>query len=131
MSPPPLSRMLIVVAAMGARCPESASAASIRQIELVNGTDHAQPLHHANRAALESSLNTFRGRPDSAAVREAIADAVLQHYQSAGWPVVDVSVEKQAHGVTRVHIEEGRYGEIAVAGGTKGMRKAVFADWSR
>src|SRR5262245_33583447 len=101
MSAPPLSRMLIVVAAMGARCPESASAASIRQIELVNGADPAQPLHLTDAAALQSSLSAFRGRPDNAAVREAVADAVLQHYQSAGWPVVDVSVEKQAHGVTR------------------------------
>lgn len=132
MSAPSLSRMLIVVAAVGAGCPENASAAPpIRRIQLVNGTDPAQPLHLAHPGALESSLHAFHGRPDNPTVREAIADTVLQHYQSAGWPVVDVSVEKQTRGLTRVHIEEGRYGEIAVTGGTDAMRRAVFADWSR
>lgn len=131
MSTPFLHRLPIVVAAMGIWCPGNAAASVISQIELMNGTDPAQPLHLADAAALRASLSTFQGRSDNAAVRESIADAVLQHYQSAGWPVVDVSVEKQARGVTRVHIEEGRYGEIAVAGGTENMRRAVFADWSR
>jgi hemolysin activation/secretion protein len=126
-----LHRMLTVAAAAGIWCPESVGAAGIARIQLVNSRDSAQPLLLADAAALEASLSQFRGRPDNAGIREAIADAVLQHYQSAGWPVVDVSVGRQAHGLVSVNVTEGRYGDIAVTGGSGGMRRAVFADWSR
>jgi hemolysin activation/secretion protein len=118
----------LIVATAG---PNITTAAAIKRIELVSGAGSAHPLRLTDVAVLESSLDAFRGHPDNAVVREAIADAVLQHYQSAGWPVVDVSVEKAERGLVRVHVAEGRYGYIAVTGGSMGMRDAVFADWSR
>jgi hemolysin activation/secretion protein len=106
-------------------------AAAIAEIELVNAADPSQPLLLKDAAALESSLRSYCGQPDKAAAHEAIADAVLAHYQTAGWPVTDVSVEKSSAGVVQVAVTEGRYGEVSVAGGSEWMRRAAFADWSR
>ncbi len=123
--------MLIATAVPGLYSLETSGAARIKRIEVVNATDSAQPLSLKDISALESSLRAFGGRPDAAALRESIADAVLKHYQTAGWPVVDVEVERESGGVLRVAVTEGRYGEIAVAGGSDRMRRAVFSDWSR
>ena len=124
-------RMLVALAAMAARCPEPARAAEIKRVELVNEARPGEPRGLANAAALEKTLQVFAGRADSASQREALADAVLQHYQTAGWPVVDVSVERARGGVVRVHISEGRFGRISVEGGTASMRQAVLAPWQR
>jgi hemolysin activation/secretion protein len=106
-------------------------AAPIAEIELVNAAAPSQPLLLKDAPALQSALRRFCGQPDKAAVHESIADAVLEHYQTAGWPVVDVSVEKSSAGALEVAVTEGRYGEISVAGGSDWMRRATFADWSR
>jgi hemolysin activation/secretion protein len=107
------------------------AASVISRVELANGAAPGQPLLLEDAAALASSLEQFRGQPDSDALREQIADAVLQHYQAAGWPVVDVSVERGASGGLTVQVLEGRFGDISVAGGSEWMRRAVYADWSR
>lgn len=106
-------------------------AAAISEIDLVNAADPAQPILLKDAAELQASLRSRKGEPDNAAARESIADTALAHYEAAGWPVVDVSVEQQTGGVLRVSVMEGRYGEVSVTGGSDWMRRAVFADWSR
>jgi len=106
-------------------------AATVAQIELVNAAGPGQPLLLNDAAALASSLHRFRGQPDKRSTHEAVADAVLDHYQNAGWPVVDVSVERAPPGALQIIITEGRYGEVSVAGGSDWMRRAAFNDWSR
>jgi hemolysin activation/secretion protein len=123
--------ILTAAAVLGMWRGEKAGAVVISNIDLVNGTDPAKPLLLSDAAVLQSSLRDFRGRPDNEAVREAIADAVLKHYQSAGWPVVDVSVAHASRGSVNVQIQEGRFGEISVRGGSEWMRSATYSDWSR
>ncbi len=106
-------------------------AAPVAQIEVMNAVGPSQPLLLQDAGALDSSLRSFHGQPDKTVTQEAIADAVLAHYQAAGWPVTDVSVERLAPGILRVAVTEGRYGEISVAGGPERMRRAAFSDWSR
>ena len=124
-------RILAAAAVLGIWCGKTAGAASISQIKLINGSDSATPLLLPDVAALETSLGEFNGQRDTAAVRDAIADAVIRHYQSAGWPVVDVAVECGAHGRVLIQVQEGRFGEVTVTGGSAWMRRAVFADWRR
>lgn len=126
-----LRRMLTAAAVLGMCGAMRAGAVAISSVDLVNGTDPAKPLMLSDAAVLETQLDSFRGRADSAAMREAVADAVLKHYQNAGWPVVDVAVTRGGKGRIVVEVQEGRFGEINVAGGSAWMRKAVFADWSR
>ena len=106
-----------------------AAARTISRVELTSGDPH-QSLLLADAPVLAVKLEAFRGRPDNAAVREAIADEILRHYQAAGWPVTDVAVTG-ASGTLTASIHEGRYGTITVTGGSEWIRRAAFADWSR
>jgi hemolysin activation/secretion protein len=123
--------MLTAAAVLGMWYAQRAGAVAISNVTLINGSGAAGPLLLSDADVLESSLDAFRGQPDNDKVREAIADAVLRHYQSAGWPVVDVAVVRGIHGRVIVQIQEGRFGEVAVAGGSAWMRRAAFVDWSR
>jgi hemolysin activation/secretion protein len=108
----------------------TAVAASLPDISLQNARDPAAPLALSDTTGLRDALRPFQNQPDTPTLRSAVADAVLTHYQAAGWPVTEVSVEPAgAGGGLTAAIHEGRYGEIAVEGGTPWMRQAVAAGW--
>ena len=63
---------------------------------------------------LKERLATFLHQEYSTMLADSITDAVLQHYQSHDYPVVQVSLSEQAfqQGVLQVGVIEGRVGEI-------------------
>lgn len=94
-------------------------------VTLTNGRDPAAPLALTDQHALTQLLAPFV----QAADRSAAADAVLAHYQTAGWPVTEVEVMPGKDGGLEVSILEGCYGRILVEGGTPSQRRAVAASW--
>ena len=100
-------------------------------ITLTNARDPGAPLLLKNPAALTDALRHWQNQPDTDVNRSAVADAVLAHYQAAGWPVTEVSVLPAGDGQLEIQVREGRYGSIAVDGGTAGMRQAIAASWQK
>ncbi len=100
--------------------------ASALEINVENARLPGAPL---SALGIEAIIAPFRSMADCAMTRTSLADAVLRCYQESGWPVTDVEVTSPGPDQLEVSVTEGRYGQIAVEGGSGWMRQAVASAW--
>lgn len=78
-------------------------------------------------------LASLQPNADTAAGREQIVDALLEHYRTEGYPVMEVEAEapSSSDAPWRLRVHTGVISSMSLTGGSAWMQKAVARDWAR